>query len=790
MAIISDSYNNKSSDFCGKNVRHFLFIIGAASIMILIGTYYYKHYYSKGNGVVPIAGQGNTTNPAGQSNNQINAANNGNSPTAVQQNTNSTVNSLSSQSINDPLLTQTTPVVNNQPIQTQLGNNIAWNNNNTMTVAEVGNKILPNFAAVVDQMRTSVVNINTTRTTQTNADTTANNPGHQVQFSSPLTGTSVNSIGSGFIVSSTGHVLTNYHVIKNANGIFITTFMSDGTTQRYQGEVVKLDETKDLALLKINATRKFDAVILGDSSQIKTADSVIAIGSPYGLDQTVSRGIVSGIRKSLSIENVIHRNLIQTDAAINQGNSGGPLVDRYAHVIGINTAIYTPTGAFSGIGFAIPSNDIRSFVENEIKSNSLWSNFTGGVMNGLGMSVAAPGTPPTINANSTPPASHNDGRKQMVCSTCHKVVGGNNVAMTFNVAQGPAISANAPIPGNHRRDGRDKVPCQQCHQITGLKKKVTPVASTGNNGLMGLNVAQNAGPPININSRPPNSHKRDGRDKMQCKMCHQITGMPQNQVVAFATNDNQFAGPSAGLGLNIVQNQGGQDVQVANPAPAVPVQNSQNGTVTTMGLQIQPMNQAIINSLNNPLVDGVFVSTVEPNTPASRAGIKAGDIIFKLDGRWINEPQQLQRRLANYANSDNVRVGIYRDGQRLNRYMVISQTLAQIQQNAMNNAANQQAMGLPNEVNWNGMEVKPINDTLIMKEPQLASIKGGWVSDVDRASVAENAGIIKGDVILAINNVTVDNPETLFNIINNTSAQQQVLVKLLRNSQEIFITLN
>ncbi|MBF0266424.1 MAG: trypsin-like peptidase domain-containing protein, partial [Gammaproteobacteria bacterium] len=638
-------------------------------------------------------------------------------------------------------------------------------------------------------------------TTTQNTQTQTNN--HQVKFSSPLTSQSINNIGSGFIVSSSGHVLTNYHVVKGSGTIYVTVFGVDGAKNRYQAEAVKLDETKDLALVKINSNRTFIPVVLGDSSQLKIADSVLAIGSPYGLTQTVSRGIVSGIRKSLSIENIVHKNLIQTDAAINQGNSGGPLVDRYAHVIGINTAIYTPTGAFSGIGFAIPSNELQKFIENEINS-STWNVLSKGLLGGLGLSVAAPaGTPPTINANSTPPGSHNDGRKNMVCSTCHQVIGQTNVAFNpnnsvnlgRNVAQGPPISANAGIPGNHKRDGRDKN-CKQCHQINGTGKW-QPAAFQGstqwnatpnnggnavnfNNGGM-LTVAANAGPPINVNSTPPASHRRDGRDKMQCKMCHQVNGQPRGNVVAFANIANQFAVPN--------QSAQGVNIATANTGNDLVNNTTSNNDISIMGMQLQPLNQAIINALNNPLTEGVFVSSVAANSTASRAGIKAGDIVFKLDGRWISSPQQLKRRLNTYANNDNVRLGIYRDGQRVNRYLVIvlENSVQQMNSNQMPTLTTGPMQ--PTELNWKGMELKPIIPSLIAKEPQLANTQGVLINDVDKLSVAEAAGLQKGDIVKMINNQTVNTPERMVNAVNQ-AGQGQTLVKIVRNGTEAFVTLN
>ena len=129
----------------------------------------------------------------------------------------------------------------------------------------------------------------------------------------------------------------------------------DGGTRRYTARVIRLDERVDLALLHIALKTPLPAVILGDSDRVRLAEEVISIGSPFGLDQTVSRGIVSGIRKALAIEGVTHSDLIQTDAAINQGNSGGPLVNGAGSVIGINTAILRRPGLFQGSGSPSPA---------------------------------------------------------------------------------------------------------------------------------------------------------------------------------------------------------------------------------------------------------------------------------------------------------------------------------------------------------------------------------------------------------------------------------------------------
>lgn len=169
--------------------------------------------------------------------------------------------------------------------------------------------------------------------------------------------------GSGVIIDPDGYVLTNNHVVQGADQLTIT--LSDGKSLK--GQVVGTDSRTDLAIVRIKSADKFNYVPLGDSSAIRIGDWVLAIGSPFGLEQTVTAGIISAIRQSLNIEGRTFSNLIQTDAAINRGNSGGPLVNIQGQLVGINTAIYAPTGVFSGIGFAIPVNDAKKILQDLIQ---------------------------------------------------------------------------------------------------------------------------------------------------------------------------------------------------------------------------------------------------------------------------------------------------------------------------------------------------------------------------------------------------------------------------------------
>ncbi|MDI6641101.1 MAG: Do family serine endopeptidase [Elusimicrobiota bacterium] len=171
--------------------------------------------------------------------------------------------------------------------------------------------------------------------------------------------------GSGVIIDPEGYVLTNEHVIRKAEEIKVTV-NTDGKDETFKGKVIGKDARSDLAIVKIQSSKKFLSAPLGDSDKIRVGEWVIAIGSPFGLEQTVTNGIISAVRQSVVVEGREYRDFIQTDAAINRGNSGGPLCNIRGEVIGINTAIYAPTGVFSGIGFAIPINRAKEILSDLI----------------------------------------------------------------------------------------------------------------------------------------------------------------------------------------------------------------------------------------------------------------------------------------------------------------------------------------------------------------------------------------------------------------------------------------
>ena len=228
------------------------------------------------------------------------------------------------------------------------------------------------FAELTAQLQPAVVNISTRQRieVQQNANPFAGTPfeglfgrrGRGQQQDEPQYREG-QSLGSGFVISADGYVVTNNHVVSpTGRGTVeeITVTMPDGT--EYEAELVGTDAQSDLAVLKVNRREAFPYVEFGDSRQARPGDWVVAIGNPFGLGGTVTSGIVSAIQRNTGQGGAYDR-YIQTDAAINRGNSGGPLFDMQGNVIGINNAIFSPSGGSVGIGFAIPAEIAAPIVQ-------------------------------------------------------------------------------------------------------------------------------------------------------------------------------------------------------------------------------------------------------------------------------------------------------------------------------------------------------------------------------------------------------------------------------------------
>jgi serine protease Do len=233
------------------------------------------------------------------------------------------------------------------------------------------------FSRIAKQVEPAVVNINTETIIKAPSRERRQSPFGNPQeepfdfferfFGGPMEGPrrdmKTRALGSGFVVDKAGYIITNFHVVEKADTINVSFASGD----EYKAKVVGKDQGTDIALLKVETKKDLPVAKLGNSDGMTQGDWVLAIGSPFGLEQTVTAGIISATGRSGSP----YQRFLQTDAAINQGNSGGPLVNMAGEVVGVNTAILTSTGQNAGVGFALPSNTAANIYNQLIKTGKV-----------------------------------------------------------------------------------------------------------------------------------------------------------------------------------------------------------------------------------------------------------------------------------------------------------------------------------------------------------------------------------------------------------------------------------
>ncbi|MBN8462390.1 MAG: trypsin-like peptidase domain-containing protein [Dechloromonas sp.] len=230
---------------------------------------------------------------------------------------------------------------------------------------------LPTFTGVARSVSPSVVNISITSEVGPSGPQGPGDPFFDRYFGGQGAPRTARSLGSGFVISPDGYIATNAHVVARASKVSVRL----ASKKEYPAKIIGVDEKTDVALIKIEPKEPLQPVTLGDSSNLEVGEWVMAIGSPFGLEQTVTVGVVSAKARVLGAGP--YDDFIQTDAAINPGNSGGALVDINGHLVGINTAIYSRTGGSNGIGFAIPVSSARNIMEQIIQSGAVTRGWIG-----------------------------------------------------------------------------------------------------------------------------------------------------------------------------------------------------------------------------------------------------------------------------------------------------------------------------------------------------------------------------------------------------------------------------
>ncbi|MBF0448114.1 MAG: trypsin-like peptidase domain-containing protein [Magnetococcales bacterium] len=671
---------SKSDVFCGKVYHKYLYLTGLIAVLVMIGSYWFVEHYSKRN-PTPVS----VSQPGGS----------GTPGVMAQQ--------------NQPLMNLAQPVAAQMP-QQQAPTAVR-------TFAEVVRSIMP-----------SVVNVSATMAaTSLPAIQGPPDPNGQtgMTFARPQSGISQESIGSGVIVTAEGHILTNFHVIESAKHVSVTVF-NDLGTKHYFADIIGRDERRDLALLKITPQRNLPPAALGSSDAMQVGDSVIAIGSPFGLDQTVSKGIISGKNKMVNIGGTLHRGLLQTDAAINRGNSGGPLVDQSGRIIGINTAIYTTTSAFSGVGFAIPMKMAKEFMEELIRLPKVDPMRVNQALPGMAVVAGGGGAPP-IMANAIMP--HGD---RGPCESCHEILPTTQPIAAVNNGA-PPILADAIMPHG------DRGPCEACHQILPAPQTVAlgmgdqgqspglfSPYSTAPLGAFGLPVAasipvENSGVGATLQTVDPTQNnlpvpggvqvlaiqpglafdlagfqindvlfKLDGRRVVSVEAFNQfLAGQePGNTVRASIVRDGdrqdlvllidrpgavsvarqqpqaRFAGPGEGMpGPTQRAGAGGRAQTNKKTPPGLPA--ALRTEFDWMGMELTPTPAPKRANQQRGQNRGAMVGDIKAGTSAQKAGLKPGDLIVAINGQPVPTAVELDAAIKSVNGQSGVLLELKRGGERL-----------------------------------------------------------------------------------------------------------------------------
>ena len=424
-------------------------------------------------------------------------------------------------------------------------------------------QMLPDFTALVSRVRPAVVSV----TNELKPQVAADEGGVPTPFGmqGPAHVQPVEARGSGFIIDPDGLIVTNNHVIKDAKSV--TVMLDDGT--ELPAKVIGHDARTDLALLRVEAGHKLPYVPLGDSSEVKVGEWVVAMGNPFGLGGNVTAGIVSA--RGRDIGSGPYDDFLQIDAPINRGNSGGPLFTQDGRVVGVNTAILSPSGGSIGIGFAIPSNMVRSVVAQLEQSGHVTRGYLG--------------------------------------------------------VEAQPVSAEMATALNLPKSNPDKAGA--------LIAAVEPESPAAKAGLKAGDVITSV----------------DGK----------TVGNPRDLAM-----DVAGVKPGEQAKLDVLQDGSTKTVSVA--MAALPADegagNGGPGAHEGVGLALAPISPELRTQLGLPEhMKGAAVAEVAPGSPAEQAGLQAGDVILGVGTETVNSAEQAVHAIRAAAHKNTaVALRVFRDG--------------------------------------------------------------------------------------------------------------------------------
>ena len=614
------------------------------------------------------------------------------------------------------------------------------------------------YHSIIDSVRPAVISIDAA---MKNTPTAAN----QGMIDPLPNDVAFNKIGSGVIIDPRGYVLSSYHVIAGAEALKATLY-GPGGAKEYPLKMVKGDLRSDMALLRIQGTGPFPHAALGNSDAARTGDMVLTIGSPFGFEQTVTSGMISSRNRTLQVGDTVYENLIQTDSSINRGSSGGPMLNVRGEVIGINTAIFAPTGVFNGIGFAIPINRAADLVGGVIDFGNMTPAIGGGQLVAWTSQGRQVGNAFRLPGGKIIAAPHGPLGK---CLDCHPQLGetpatpaapGAAVATpvaynagsnTFTLPSGQVITPPHQPRGN----------CLNCHpqivQQGGVKINADPFLQNGQ--AMPVNadpfLLNNQGMIVNA----------DPLLQQQTPMgAHVNADPPLQQQTLFGIPIGAGAGRAKGLfGRTLGGPATGNGQYIAAGQPVL-------YTDLTMGLALVDADDIVCKQAGLLHPEGVLVTAVAQGGPAALAGIQRGDILLRIAGRKILNTATLNNIITSGKLGRRYDVLLARNGTRQD---VRVKTAPQGQKAPQPGAA---------PFKW------PLGATITPILPAFANITKTGVYVQNSSGILAANGLKNGDIIKGINGAKVEDLETFIKATKRADSRKGFTLDIIRSGNSMFLT--
>lgn len=630
------------------------------------------------------------------------------------------------------------------------------------TQSEPVRKVQNSYHGIIEHVRPAVVSIDAVLAKPVNPPGVA--PG--------LVTPTYTRVGSGVIIEPRGYVLSSLHVIAGAKSLKATVYTKNGA-KVYPLKVVNVKKDTDLVLLRIQGTGPFAYAAIGNSDNVRTGDIVLAMGSPFGFDQTITTGIISSTKRTITVEGRVYDNLLQTDTPINKGNSGGPLVNTEGQVIGINNAIYSPNGVSSGIGFALPINQAAGVVGGVVDFRNSPVQAAAGQIVAWQRQGRQSGNTYKLPSGQVVTPPHNYRGK---CITCHpqlKNPGNGGLPPDF----GPGIAPGQQ--GNRGQKGLAVALVQQNMPFVGISVIDVDWIIAEHFGLlhpMGVLVER--------------VYDNSPAQMAGVKRSHIIVRIDGKRIHSASEFKDIVQAEKIGKRFDLVIFDRGKRKSVkidtvAFPEFKRPVRPGQLVAFTWLGSEVTDINSTLSPYIKN----GVYVT--DADGILGRAGVVKKDIITAINGQTVKDISALMVIAKTVNIWQGLKLDILRQGQNISidvtgtmnnpvrpaAYAPYAQPVAA----PLTNIPAPPGVNRMAKFDWLGSEIVPISKNIAPYVPH-----GVMVGEV--GGVLRRAGVMTGDIIVNFDGATVADIGSFITLTNQANLVKGVLLDILRDGQPMYIT--